>query len=187
MEMKLTFTPKDRADWRAWLAANHDKEQEVWVVYLKGKRGISYEESIEEGLCFGWVDSIIQKIDEEKYARKFNPRRMDSQWSETNKRRVRRMMDSGLMTPAGLEKITFNVDAVNLDAPMPKRPQFEIPEKVSMALKTAGAWDAFSKLSPSHQRAYTGWLMDAKKDETFQRRLSITVEEVLAGKPNTMH
>ena len=80
MKITKTLSVKDGKEWRAWLAANHDQEQEIWLIYFKaasGLTGIDYETSVEEALCFGWVDSIIQKIDEEKYARKFNPRRGD--------------------------------------------------------------------------------------------------------------
>jgi uncharacterized protein YdeI (YjbR/CyaY-like superfamily) len=87
MKITKSFAPSNLADWRDWLAKNHDHEQEVWLVYFKpasGKTNIDYESSVEEALCFGWIDSIIQKIDEEKYARKFNPRRLESKWSETN-------------------------------------------------------------------------------------------------------
>jgi uncharacterized protein YdeI (YjbR/CyaY-like superfamily) len=94
MEISKSFTPSNLADWRKWLAKNHDREHEVWLVYFKAagdKTNIDYESSVEEALCFGWIDSIIQKIDEEKYARKFNPRRMESKWSETNKRPIVKM------------------------------------------------------------------------------------------------
>src|SRR5689334_17501755 len=109
--MKITnsFTPTSLADWRNWLAQYHDSEHELWLVYQKAGHGqahIDYESSVEEALCFGWIDSIIQKIDEKTYARKFNPRRIDSQWSETNKRRVLKVMREGRMTDAGMAKIT---------------------------------------------------------------------------------
>ena len=88
MKITKSFTPSNLAAWRNWLAQNPDREQEVWLVYFKpvsGKTNIDYESSVEEALCFGWIDSIIQKIDEEKYARKFNPRRLENKWSERNK------------------------------------------------------------------------------------------------------
>jgi uncharacterized protein YdeI (YjbR/CyaY-like superfamily) len=191
MKMILTYTPSGRADWRAWLEANHNKEQEVWVVYFKpgsGKSGISYEESVEEALCFGWIDSIIQKIDEEHYARKFNPRRMESAWSETNRRRIVKLIRGGRMAPAGMAKVTFNVEAVNIDMPMPKRQPAEMPEHVEKALRAdPQVWEAFQKISPSLRRTYILWLTDAKKPETFQKRLHMLANEVLAGKPTAMH
>lgn len=191
MKMNLTVTPLNCAEWRSWLEAHHDQEQEAWVVYFKpgsGTTGISYEESVEEALCFGWIDSIIQKIDEERYARKFNPRRMDSVWSESNRRRIVKLIGEGRMTPAGLAKVTFDVNAVEAVKPLPKRPLVEMPESVEKALKTnPQVWEAFQKLPTGFKRNYIWWLANAKKPETFQKRLQITVEELLAGKPKGMH
>jgi uncharacterized protein YdeI (YjbR/CyaY-like superfamily) len=191
MKITKSFTPATLADWRNWLAQNHDREQEVWLVYRKARRGktnIDYESSVEEALCFGWIDSIIQKIDEETYARKFNPRRMDSKWSETNKRRVVKVIREGRMTGAGMAKVTFDVKAVDASKPKPKRPALRMPDTMKKALKSRpGAWEAFQNISPSYRRNYILWLSDAKKPETFERRLQIMIEEVLAGKPTSMH
>jgi len=193
MKITKTFTPKNTKDWRTWLEKNHDREGEVWVVYFKsasGKTGIDYETSVEEALCFGWIDSIIQKIDEEKYARKFNPRRMDSQWSESNKRRVAKIIAEGRITEAGMAKVTFDVKKVDLNKPKAKRskPPLDIPEKIQQALKpNPKAWDTFQKLPPSHKRNYILWLMDARKPETFEKRLNMTIAELKAGKPTSMH
>ena len=112
---------------------------------------IDYESSVEEALCFGWIDSIIQKIDEEKYARKFNPRRMDSKWSETNKRRVIKIIHEGRMTKAGMAKVTFEVSEVDPSKPKPKRRPVKMPEKIEKALKShPKLWEAFQKISPSY-------------------------------------
>src|SRR5215211_7346461 len=160
MKITKSFTPSSLADWRTWLEQNHDREQEVWLVYLKAGRGqtnIDYESSVEEALCFGWVDSIIQKIDEEKYVRKFNPRRMDSKWSETNKRRVIKVIHEGRMTEAGMAKVTFDVNEVDTRTrePKPKRPAVQMPEKMEQVLKSCPRlWEAFQNLSPSYRRNY---------------------------------
>lgn len=188
MKITKSFTPASVADWRNWLAQNHDREQEVWLVYLKDRTNIDYEVSVEEALCFGWIDSIIQKINEERYARKFNPRRMDSKWSETNKRRVVKVIREGRMTEAGMAKVTFNVSEVDASKPKPKRPSVQMPEKMEKALKSRpGLWKAFQNVSPSYRRNYILWLSDAKKPETFARRLQILIDEVTAGKPTSMH
>lgn len=191
MKITKSFTPTSLADWRNWLAQSHDSEQEVWLVYRKAGRGqtnIDYESSVEEALCFGWIDSIIQKIDEETYGRKFNPRRIDSKWSETNKRRVLKVIREGRMTDAGMAKITFDVNGVDPSKPKPKRAPVQMPEKLEQALKSRpGLWEAFQNVSPSYRRNYILWLSDAKKPETFQRRLNILIKEVMAGKPTSMH
>ena len=191
MEITKSFTAFNLADWRNWLAKNHDIEREVWLVYFKGdsdKTNVDYESSVEEALCFGWIDSIIQKIDEEKYARKFNPRRMGSIWSETNKRRVVKVIREGRMTEAGMSKVTFDMNKMDTSKPKPKRPLVKMPEKIEKALKSGSrVWEAFQKITPSLQRNYIFWLSDAKKPETFDRRLQILVDEVTTGKPISMH
>ena len=191
MKITKSYSPSSRSDWRKWLEQNHNSEQEVWLVYLKaggGKTNIDYESSVEEALCFGWVDSIIQKIDEEKYARKFNPRRIDSKWSETNKRRVIKVIREGRMMEAGMAKVTFDVNAVDPGKPKAKRTPVQIPATMEKALKSRpGLWEAFQNVSPSYRRNYILWLSDAKKPETFERRFQILMEEVMAGKPTSMH
>ena len=153
MKITKSFTPTSLSDWRNWLAQNHDHEQEVWLVYFKpasGRTNLDYESSVEEALCFGWIDSIIQTIDDKKYARKFNSRRMESKWSETNKRRVLKVIREGRMTEAGMAKVTFEVGTVDTSKPKPRRPPVKMPAKMEAALKSrAGLWEAFQKISPS--------------------------------------
>jgi uncharacterized protein YdeI (YjbR/CyaY-like superfamily) len=173
MKITNTFCPADRASWRKWLTEFGTTEKEIWLVYYKadsGKAGITYEESLEEALCFGWVDSIIQKIDEEKYARKFNPRRKGSQWSELNKHLAAKLSKEGRMTPAGLSKIEFPLSEA--PAVRPKRPELPLPEWLKAALMTsAKAWENFCGLTPSNRRNFIGWISEAKKEETRQRRI----------------
>lgn len=191
MKINKSFTPKNQGDWRKWLEKNHAREQEVWLVYLKpasGKSNLDYETSVEEALCFGWIDSIIQKIDEQKYARKFNPRRMESQWSETNKRRILKVIREGRMTEAGLAKVTFDVDQVDLSKPVARRPSVEISPEIEKAIRSKpGLWEAFQKVTPSLRRTYILWLTNAKKPETFERRINLMFKEVMSGKPTAMH
>ena len=95
---------KNRKEWQQWLSVNHDKEAGVWLVYYKkgrGKPSIDYEASVEEALCFGWIDGIIKKLDDERYMRKFRQRRDGSNWSGTNEKRVEKLLAQGLMTTAG--------------------------------------------------------------------------------------
>lgn len=191
MKINKSFTPENQKDWRRWLEQNHSRAQEIWLVYRKpasGKSNIDYETSVEEALCFGWIDSIIQKIDENQYVRKFNPRQPGSKWSETNKRRVAKVIREGRMTAAGLAKVTFDVDKVDVKKSVSKRAPVERPGNIEQALRSRpGVWDAFQRVAPSLRRNYILWLMDAKKPETFQRRLKLLIEEVTAGKPTSMH
>jgi uncharacterized protein YdeI (YjbR/CyaY-like superfamily) len=100
-ETLIALTP---ADFRSWLEANHQTKKEIWLVIFKkasGKTGISYDESIDEALCFGWIDSLGKSMDAEKYAQRFSPRRKAGNWTETNRAKARRLIAEGRMTEAG--------------------------------------------------------------------------------------
>jgi uncharacterized protein YdeI (YjbR/CyaY-like superfamily) len=187
MKMSKIVGPLMHEEWHAWLEANHDKEKEVWLVYYRaqaGKSGIDYECSVEEALCFGWIDSISQKIDDEKYARKFNPRRQGSYWSATNKKRMEKLIAEGRMTPAGLAN--FDPDAKESSdeaAQKIRRGEAPIPDEIKLrVMSNPLAWEFFQSLAPSHQRQFVSWVMSAKKDETRQRRLEELVSTLEAGK-----
>ena len=118
--MDDTLYASSLIEWRAWLQANHARASQVWLVYFKGsahKPAISYEDSVDEALCYGWIDSRIKRIDDQSYARLFTPRQPKSHWSESNKRRVRMLIQEGRMTPAGLALVNFPLDE-NLDSAM---------------------------------------------------------------------
>jgi len=177
MEITLTFHAPDRSTWRAWLNENHASTREVWLIYYKahtGRKSIPYEDSVEEALCFGWVDSLIQKLDEDRYARKFTPRRMDSAWSDTNKRRVAKMVRERRMTPAGLAKVTFPLDA---PPPEPAKKEPVLPDWISDALQShPKAWQKFCQLPPSQKKLYINWLSSGKKQETRLRHLEKAIQ-----------
>jgi uncharacterized protein YdeI (YjbR/CyaY-like superfamily) len=173
MHNQLDFA--DSASWHAWLHDHHASESVAWLVYHKqasGQPSIDYETSVEEALCFGWIDSIIQKIDEQHYARKFTPRTNTVKWSESNRRRVRKLIGEGRMTPAGMDKVTFDLDQVEVDSPWPPRPILEFtPELVQVFQTDEAAWKFFNTFPPSERRNVTGWIMSAKREETRLRRL----------------
>lgn len=107
MQIGKTFYPKTRVQWRNWLSKNYDKEKEIWLVCYKkatGKSTVSYNDSVEEALCFGWIDNFEKGIDLERYAIRFTPRRIGSNWSQTNIKRVEKLIKEGKMTPVGLAK-----------------------------------------------------------------------------------
>src|ERR1044071_10304511 len=107
MEIGKTLRVTTRKAWRGWLEKNHARRKEIWLVYAtkqSGKGRVAYSDAVEEALCFGWIDGIMKKIDENYFTQRFSPRRSaKSQLSETNKERVRRMIGAGLITPAGME------------------------------------------------------------------------------------
>jgi len=166
----------NRDDWRKWLKQNHDQEKEVWLIYFKKntrKPSIPYEDSVEEALCFGWIDSIIKKMDHEKYARKFTPRTNTTKWSASNKARVRKLIKVGRMTGFGLAKIkglVLNRKDETIRDKLKKK--LLIPKYLKEALKAnPRAWANFNTLAPSHQRNYVGWIISAKKQETRDKRV----------------
>jgi uncharacterized protein YdeI (YjbR/CyaY-like superfamily) len=187
MKITKTLTVKNGAEWRAWLAANHAQEQEIWLVYFKtasGQTDIDYETSVEEALCYGWIDSIIQKIDEEKYARKFNPRRAGSYWSASNKKRMEKLIAEGRMTPIGLAKYDPEAkESSSEDGQKIRHGGMPVPAEVRQQLEAnPRAWENFQHLPPSHQRQYLSWVLSAKKVETQQKRLTEVMAVLEQGK-----
>src|SRR3990170_7223183 len=153
-------------------------------------KATSYDQIISYAIQGGKMKDLdlIQKIDEEKYARKFNPRRLGSKWSEMNKRRIVKVIREGRMTEAGMAKVTFDMSKVDIRKPKPKRPTMKMSEEIEKALQSRpNAWEAFQRITPSLQRNYILWLSDAKKPDTFERRLNLLVHEAMSGKPTSMH
>jgi uncharacterized protein YdeI (YjbR/CyaY-like superfamily) len=174
MGLSKTLYVTGRDEWRDWLASHYESESEVWLIYYKkhsGQPRIPYDHAVEEALCFGWIDSIVKRIDDEKFAQKFTPRRDRSRWSALNIRRMRKLIREGRMTEAGLAKI----DPAVLDEEpraKPSKRQPAIPRFVKQALlANPRAWEHFQNLAPSYRRLYIVWIMDAKKAETRERRL----------------
>ncbi len=169
-----------------WLSANHDLESEVWLVFFKketGRPSIAYEAAVELALCFGWIDSIIKKIDDARYARKFTPRKDSSKWSDLNKRRVEKLLASNQMTEFGLAKI----DAAKKSGEWLKTDRaeisFDIPPEFREALdESRSAGENFAQLTPSCKRQYIGWIATAKRPETKARRISEAISLLAEGK-----
>jgi len=176
----------NRDEWRNWLFRHHATEAEVWLVFYRKetcKPTLLYEAAVEEALCFGWIDSIIKKIDATKYARKFTPRKDNSKWSALNKKRVEKMMKEGRMTDIGLAKILIarKTGIWHLDA----RPQLslDIPPEFAKALAQNNKAEVnFDKLSASCRKQYIGWIAVAKRVETKKRRIEESIALLEKGK-----
>lgn len=181
-----TLVVENRAAWRAWLSTNHANETEIWVVYYKkatGKTSIGYNDSVEEALCFGWVDSLIKKIDERKYARKFTPRKFNSKWSESNIERVEKLIAAGLMTESGLALVAAAKHSGNWDNPV-TAPKFslELPLEFAAALaKNNQAQEYFGELAKTYKKQYIGWIITAKRADTRARRIRESIELLEKG------
>jgi len=187
MRITKTLHARDRDEWRAWLEKNHAVETEVWLVFCRkhtGQPGIPYDDAVEEALCFGWIDSIIQRMDDEKYVRKFTPRKDDSKWSVLNKRRAARMIEEGRMTETGLAKLNYSGNEDDYGrTPQRKTQELVIPQYFKQALMgSRKAWENFNDLAPSYRRRYLLWISDAKTDETRERRLAEATQLLAANK-----
>ena len=163
-----------REEWREWLAENHDKVKSVWLIYYKknsGKPRVSYDEAVEEAICFGWIDSTARKMDDERYAQKFTPRNARSEWSETNLRRAERLIAEGRMTEAGMARYR-NPRKVRELHQVDERGEVVIPEDLFKAIQENPAASAyFGGLAQSHRKHYVRWINDARRPETRARRI----------------
>ncbi len=177
----MQVTCKDRESWREWLEANGRSARAVWLVFHKkhtGRKCVAYEESVEEALCVGWIDSLVKRLDDDRYARKFTPRADSRKWSESNIKRVKRLRAAGRMTAAGLAKF-----APAARARAAAGEALELPEFLREAL--AGddrAREFFARLAPSHRRNLIGWVGSAKREATRERRLKEALDLLREGK-----
>jgi len=164
----------DRDDWRSWLREHHAAAREVWLVFFKkatGTPSIPYEDSVEEALCFGWIDSLIKNLDGERYARKFTPRTATAVWSADNKRRVEKLLQEGRMTEAGRRIIDEAKQNGSWDRVPESRQPWEMPPEFEAALAAdTAARENFEKLAPSHRKQYIAWIASARRSETRVRR-----------------
>ncbi|MDJ0838723.1 MAG: YdeI/OmpD-associated family protein [Acidobacteriota bacterium] len=164
-----------REDWRSWLNKNHRNKKEIWLVYYKkatGKPSITYQESVEEAICFGWIDGIKKKIDEETYMHRFTPRKKNSKWSPLNIKYAKKMIEDGRMTDIGLA--VFNRREAYSEEFIRKKAVLEIdlPKEIEEVLReNQMAWANFENLAPGYRKQYVGWLVSAKKKETRERRI----------------
>jgi uncharacterized protein YdeI (YjbR/CyaY-like superfamily) len=169
--------PQNRDEWRAWLEQNHMRPMGIWLITYKkaiGKPRVAYDESVEEALCFGWIDSKGNKLDEERSMLWFAPRKAGSNWSKSNKERVERLIAAGLMTPAGLAKI----EAAKADGSwnvLDSVEALEIPPDLDAALGSyREAGQNFGAFPRSVKRAILEWIANAKKPETRAKRVEET-------------
>ena len=173
-EMKQVYV-KTRDEWRDWLTQNHDEGAGIWLVFFKkhtGKPTLEYDAAVEEALCFGWIDSIIKKLDEERYVRKFTPRKPESRWSASNQKRIEKLITQGRMHESGMLSVQKAKESglwEKTDRPMIS---FEIPEEFGSALATnEKAKVFFDQLAPTYQKQFIGWVSIAKRQETRDRRV----------------
>ncbi len=180
----------DRAEWRKWLETNHKTEPVIWLIYYKkhtGQPSLSYNDAVEEALCWGWIDSLIRRIDEDRYMQKYTPRKPSSTWSKHNVRRVEKMIAEGKMQPDGRKLYDFAKvkellpdmsEEIKTDMVFPEVPEFVI----KALMENPKAERTFNTLPSSYKLQYLGWIMSGKKEETKLRRLSEAINLLNDGK-----
>lgn len=183
------ITAANGEEFRAWLHEHHDTANAVWLVYFKkgsGTASITWSEAVDEALCYGWIDSKAQSIDENRYQQYFSPRKPTGPWSMVNKNKIKALENAGRMQPAGVAAIqaakangswTILDDAQNLI----------VPDDLSEALADQDARDNFDALAPSRRRSVLAWIALAKRGDTRRRRIQQTVDAAASGRaPNNI-
>ena len=171
---------RTHAKWRAWLGKHYTSSRGVWVVFHKAHTGVQsmpYEDFVREALCFGWIDSLVKRLDDDRFAIKVTPRKPASKWSDINRRRWMELNSAGLLKPAGL----VAAPTANKYAAKPKIP--ELPGYIAKAIKAdPKAWSFFQKLPRTERRNFVVWIYIAKRPETRAWRIRESIALLAAGK-----
>ena len=184
-EDRLTeIHPTSPTEWRSWLEQNHDDAEGVWLIYFRtstGNRGLTWEDAVREALCFGWIDSKVKPIDDERYKQIFTQRKPKSVWSKVNKQHVAELIDAGLMTDAGLRAIdvakengawTFLDPIDSLTVP---------PDLAAALAGSPTARTAYEQRSPSARKTILYQVYAAKREETRAKRVAAAIRELEGG------
>ena len=164
-----------RAKFRAWLAANHAKSRALWVGFWKahtGKQGLTYDEAVEESLCYGWIDGLVKRHDADSYMQRFSPRKANSIWSAINLRKVEALKAAGLMAAPGLEAVERRDPKRTGLYSFENRHVTLAPEFEKRLRERKKAWAFFEKQPPGYRRMAAFWVMSAKRPETRERRFA---------------
>jgi uncharacterized protein YdeI (YjbR/CyaY-like superfamily) len=172
-------------EFREWLTANHDAATELWVGYYKKgvpKTSMSYRESVDLGLCFGWIDGLTRRIDDEVYAIRFTPRTRRSTWSAVNVARMGELMAAGRAHPAGIRAFEARTEDNTGIYSYENRPA-DLPDAYLAQLKAnEAAWTWWQAQRPGYRRLATWWVVSAKQEPTRDRRLATLIEDCAAGR-----
>ena len=171
---------RSRAKWRAWLGKHHTSSRGVWMVFHKTHTGVKcmpYEDFVREALSFGWIDSLVKRLDDDRFAIKVTPRKTTSKWSDINRRRWTELKTAGLLTPAGLAAAPTK----NKYAPKPEIP--ELPGYIAKAIKpNPKAWIFFQTLPRRERRNFVVWIHMSKRNETRERRIRESIALLASGR-----
>lgn len=174
------------SEFRAWLEGNHDKAQELLVGFYKkgsGKPSITWQESVDQALCFGWIDSVRRSIDDVSYTIRFTPRKARSTWSSINIKRAQELTGMGLMHPAGLKAFAARVEDRSEIYAYEQRNAAELGEVYEQQFRAdKRAWDFFQEQAAWYRRNAIWWVISAKKEETRLKRLAKLIEDSEQGR-----
>lgn len=181
IEITEVFYPKERAEWRTWLEEYHDKKTEIWLRRFKkatGKPSISYDDLVEECLCFGWIDGVVKRLDEESNVQRITPRRKKKSFlSELNRQRVWKLQHLGLIQEGALSAIADQVGTPN--------DPFEIPDWIAEQLQEdPEVWENFQGFDHFYKRLKVGWVLECgpRRPEESQKRLNYLIKNSKKGK-----
>lgn len=177
--MQATFFAT-ATEFRKWLEKNHKKQTELIVGFYKvgsGKASITWSQSVDQALCFGWIDGVRKSIDEESYCIRFTPRRNNSIWSAINIKKVEELTKAGLMKPEGEKAFSFRTEDKSQIYSHEKEPAILDTRYEKQFKQHKKAWDFFSKQTPSYKKVMIHWIMSAKQEKTRQTRLEKTIQE----------
>ena len=181
--VKITFF-KSPADFRKWLKAHHAEAQELWVGFYKkasGRPSITWPQSVDEALCFGWIDGIRKSVDDASYTIRFTPRRQRSTWSSVNIKRAQELSEQGLMQQAGVKAFQAREEnRSGIYSYEQRSPQLPAAYERVVRMNKA-AWKFFQAQAPSYRKAANWWVLSAKKEETRLKRLDKLIEYSAQG------
>lgn len=182
-----TLDFKDATGWRRWLLAHHLESPGVMLVFHKGGvPSITYDEALDEALPYGWIDSVIRRVDDERYVRKFSPRRPGSVWSRLNIERAVRLKRAGKMTEWGLAAFSRRTSEPSL-LEQYNAGRIDVSREFETALrKNRRAWENYLNMAPSHRKRYAIWIAGAKKADTRKRRIEEAVKLIEANVRNLL-
>ena len=173
MLLTATLEPKNRKAWREWLEHHHAIEKEIWLLFKKvnsGQLAFTCRDALSEAICFGWIDGVRQRIDDEKYAQRFSPRTKTSKWSSVNLALAKELETEGLLSPSGIASLNqarfVQIDSSKQPEPFPPVWFITAVQADRVALSN------FQNLPPSHQRRYVGWVSSAKREDTREKRIA---------------
>jgi uncharacterized protein YdeI (YjbR/CyaY-like superfamily) len=172
-------------EFRDWLSANHETADELWVGFHKratGKPSLTWPQSVDQALCFGWIDGLRKSLGPEGYMIRFTPRRPKSYWSHVNVKRAEELQEQGLMQPAGLRAFEAR-DKIRSGAYSFENRDVRFDPALEGAFRAnEKAWSWFESQAPWYRRTAAFWVMDAKREETRRRRLETLIVESAAGR-----